>query len=295
MCPANAERTKRLALEALEWATDELAAADIPTAVGDAEIIVAHSLGLTRTQVQAGAADRLVLDDAQDAIVVDFVERRKAREPLQHLTGKSYFRRLELAVGPGVFVPRRETEFVTQLAIDALRTSDSTAPIAVDLGTGAGAIALSMAVEVPASFVYGVELYRDAFEWTRLNFETIAPTNSQAILGDMVDALPELTGLVDVVAGNPPFTPDGVDPITPEVRLWDPPVAWRGGSDGLDLVRALSRTALRLLKAGGTLAFEHGVSQSERVAALLGADDWTSINSHTDPRGRQRVTTAIHP
>ena len=282
--------------EALAWATDELTAADIPTAVGDAEIILAHTLGLTRPDVQEGAADDTALTDAQDAQVAEFVQRRKNREPLQHLTGKSLFRQLELAVGPGVFVPRRETEFVTQLAVDALRASGSDSPIAVDLGTGAGAIALSMATEVPNSTVYGVEIFADAFEGTKRNFETIAPDNSHAVLGDMTDALHELDGRVDVVAGNPPFQPDGVESVTLEVRLFDPPGAvFGGGADGLDLVRALSKTALRLLRAGGTLAFEHGVSQSAPIAALLEQDGWDDVISHTDPRGRKRVTTARHP
>ena len=277
----------------LSEAIEELTAADVSTAVGDAEIILAHTLGLTRVDVQAGAADDVALDDAQYAQVLDFVERRKRREPLQHLTGKSLFRNLELAVGPGVFVPRRETEFVTQLAVDALRASGSPSPIAVDLGTGAGAIALSMATEVPQSTVYGVEIFPEAFEWTRRNFEAIAPDNSHAVMEDMADALHELDGRVDVVAGNPPFQPDGVESVTPEVRLFDPPGAvFGGGSDGLDLVRALSQTALRLLRPDGTLAFEHGVSQSAPIAALLENDGWKAVTSHTDPRGRKRVTTA---
>jgi release factor glutamine methyltransferase len=279
--------------DVLASAATELHDADISTATGDAEIIVAHALGLSRDDVRTGAADEIVLNDDQHAVVLDFVRRRKNHEPLQHLTGKSLFRNLALAVGPGVFVPRRETEFVTQLAVDALRASDSPAPIAVDLGTGAGAIALSLATEVPQSTVYGVEVFPEAFEWTRRNFEAIAPDNSHAVLGDMTDALHELDGRVDVVAGNPPFQPDGVESVTLEVRLFDPPGAvFGGGSDGLDLVRALSKTALRLLKAGGTLAFEHGVSQSAPIATLLDADGWSNVISHTDPRGRKRVTTA---
>lgn len=281
------------ARDTLGWAADRLAAAQIDTARGDAEIIVAHALGLRRADIVTGSFDDTELTDDQRATVDDFVERRTQHEPLQHLTGTSLFRDLQLAVGPGVFVPRRETEFVTQLAVDALRDSGSEHPIAVDLGTGAGAIALSMATEVPHSEVYGVELFPDAFEWTRRNFETIAPGNGHAVLGNMADALPELDGRVDVVAGNPPFQPDGVESVTPEVRLFDPPGAlFGGGSDGLDLVRALSQSALRLLRPGGTLAFEHGISQAARIRALLDDDGWADVRSHQDPRGRERVTTA---
>lgn len=288
----SAYETSLAAPEVLARAADELDRAGISTATGDAEIILAHALGITRADVQGGAADTAVLTGPQYATVADFVERRKKREPLQHLTGKSLFRQLELAVGPGVFVPRRETEFVTQLAVDALRASGSS-PLAVDLGTGAGAVALSMATEVPESTVIGVEVAAEAFPWLVRNIETIAPDNARAVLADMADALPELDGQVDVVAGNPPFQPDGVESVTPEVRLYDPAVAvFGGGADGLDMVRALSRTALRLLRPGGFLAFEHGISQAPRIADLLRTDGWSDVTTHTDPRGRDRVTTA---
>ena len=268
-----------------------LSDAGVPTATGDADIIVAHVLGKGRVDVQHGALDDEALSPGQVALATDFIERRSRREPLQHLTGKALFRSIELAVGPGVFVPRRETEFVTQLAVDALAAAGD-APIAVDLGTGAGAIALAMATEVPKATVYGVEVSAEAFEWTRRNFETLAPGNGVPVLADMTDALPELDGRVDVVSGNPPFIPDGTEPATPEVRLFDPGVALFGGPDGLDLVRAVSRTARRLLRPGGTLAMEHGVSQAARVAAVLEADGWASVTTRRDPRGHDRVTTA---
>jgi release factor glutamine methyltransferase len=280
--------------ELLAWAIEQLEEANVPTATGDAEIIIAHTLELTRADIHAGAARGVELNDEQTAQVVDFVHRRLRREPLQHLTGKSLFRRLELAVGPGVFVPRRETEWVTELAIDWLRGSGVDAPLVADLGTGAGAIALSIATEIPGSTVYGVEIAPEAFEWTRRNFETIAPGNSHAVLADMADTLHELDGRVDLVVGNPPFQPDGTEAVTPEVQLYDPQVALiGGGSDGLDTVRALSQTALRLLRPGGMLAFEHGISQAPRIAELLTVDGWTGVTTHRDPRGRDRVTSAV--
>ena len=265
---------------------------EIPTAVGDAEIILAHALGLRRADVQSGATIGTILTAEQHERIRDFTARRVDREPLQHLTGRSFFRQLELFVGPGVFVPRRETEFVTQLAIDALRSTRTAHPIAIDLGTGAGAIALSMAVEVPAATVYGVEISPEAFEWTRRNFAEHAPDNAHPVLGDMTDALGHLDGQVDVVAGNPPFLPEGMEPMTPEVRLFDPTVSWAAGGDGLLIIRALSKTGLRLLKPGGYLAFEHGVSQGPRVVELLEKDGWQSVTNHRDPRGEYRVTTA---
>lgn len=265
----------------------------IPTARGDAEIIVAHALGLTRDDVRRGDADDTEFTADQLAVIDDFTRRRLTREPLQHLTGRAFFRGLKLHVGPGVFVPRRETEFVTQLAIDALTASTSPHPIAADLGTGAGAIALSMATEVPNATVYGVELAPEAFAWTSRNFAEFAPINGRAVLGDMMEALPELNGTLDVVAGNPPFLPEGTEPLTPEVALFDPDVSWAAGGDGMRIVRLLSASAHRLLKPGGVLAFEHGVSQGSTVRELLEADGWNSITNHKDPRGQYRVTTAV--
>jgi release factor glutamine methyltransferase len=268
-----------------------LAAAGVPTARGDADIIVAHVLGLRRADVQDGQRDGQALTPEQAALATDFIERRTRREPLQHLTGKALFRDLELAVGPGVFVPRRESEFVAGLAIEALRAAGDGAT-AVDLGTGAGAIALSMATEVPGATVYGVEVSPEAYAWTQRNVDAIAPDSAVAVLGDMARALPELDGHVDVVSANPPFVPDGTPAPTPEVALFDPAEALYGGPDGFDLIRSVSTTARRLLRPGGTLAMEHGVSQAGRVAELLRADGWESVVSHRDPRGQDRVTTA---
>ena len=282
----------RTAVDVFDRVVARLTEAGIPTSVGDAEIILAHALGVRRSDVQSGALNDAILTVDQRDRVLDFTNRRVDREPLQHLTGRAFFRQLELSVGPGVFVPRRETEFVTQLAIDALLASELEHPIAVDLGTGAGAIALSMAVEVPAATVYGVEISPEAFTWTSQNFAEHAPHNGHPVLGDMTDALSHLDGKVDVVAGNPPFLAEGVEPVTPEVRLFDPGVSWAAGGDGLLIIRALSKTARRLLKPGGHLAFEHGISQGRRVGELLESDGWLSITNHQDPRGEYRVTTA---
>jgi len=208
----------------------------------------------------------------------------------------SIFRDLTLAVGPGVFIPRRETEFVAELAIRALKAQSTPNPIAVDLCMGAGAIALSMATEVPNATVYGVELDPDGFVWAKRNFDAIAPYNAFAFNGDVADAFPELNGLVDVIGTNPPWLPMGVSPATPEVALWDPQVTWFGGDeDGMHVVRAVSKTGMRLGRPGASLAMEHGISQAPIVRSILEADGWLDIESHIDPRGKERVTTATHP
>lgn len=265
----------------------------VPNARVDAELLLGHVLGLSRGGVQAKAAvDAAVTSDAADTIAT-LVERRAAREPLQHITGRAPFRSLDLAVGPGVFVPRPETEQVAQFAIDALAATASGAPIAVDLGTGSGAIALAMASEVPHARVYGVEVSPDAFTWTTRNFTESGLSNATAVFTDLAHALPELDGTVSVVISNPPYIPARAIPRDPEVRLFDPEIALYGGEDGLDVVRDVSTTAQRLLHSGGTLVIEHGELQATEIADLLRADGWTAIASHRDLLGRDRATTAI--
>lgn len=284
---------RRSVAAALERAAAVLGSAHVPSPQADAELLVGHVLGVGRGQVLAKAASDALLDAEQVIQVAELVERRAAREPLQHITGVAPFRQLELAVGPGVFVPRPETEFVAQFAIDALRATASPSPIGVDLGTGSGAIALAMATEVPHASVVGVEVSPLAFVWTRQNFRRIAAGNARPVFADLAHALPELDGSVDVVISNPPYIPAGAIPRDPEVRLFDPEIALYGGEDGLDVVRQVSATARRLLRAGGSLVLEHGELQAAPIADLLRQDGWQAIASHRDLSGRDRATTAL--
>lgn len=279
--------------EALDRATGILESAGIRNARVDAELLLGHVLGLSRGGVQAKAVTGSSLSSSDSVTVAGLVERRAAREPLQHITGVAAFRQLELAVGPGVFVPRPETETVAQFAIDALSSTASPQPVGVDLGTGSGAIALAMATEVPHARVYGVEVSPLAFVWTRQNFRAVGAPNATAVFVDLADALPELDGTVDVVISNPPYIPLGAIPRDPEVRLFDPEIALYGGEDGLDVVRSVSATARRLLRQGGALVLEHGEVQAAEIAALLRADGWTAIAHHRDLLGRDRATTAL--
>ncbi|MFM9878055.1 MAG: peptide chain release factor N(5)-glutamine methyltransferase [Rhodoglobus sp.] len=275
----------------LERAISVLEGAGVPNARVDAELLAGHVLRLSRGGVQAKVATDSVLS-AEDAVALSgLVERRAAREPLQHITGVAPFRSRELAVGPGVFVPRPETEVVAQYAIDALAASAGPTPIGVDLGTGSGAIALAMATEVPHALVYGVEVSPRAFVWTRQNFRGVE--NAHAVFTDLAVALPELDGTVDVVISNPPYIPLGAVPRDPEVRLHDPEIALYGGADGLDVLRQVSTSALRLLRPGGTLVLEHGELQAAAIAALLSQDGWRAIAHHRDLLGRDRATTAL--
>lgn len=269
-----------------------LTAAGVPTPDADAELLVGHVLGLTRGQVQAKAVTDAGLGAEEFVAVLEVVERRAAREPLQHITGRAAFRSLDLAVGPGVFVPRPETESVAQVAIDALMAVASPAPVAVDLGTGSGAIALAMATEVPHAVVVGVENSPNAYVWTRQNARDVAAANLRLVFADLADALPELDGTVDVVVSNPPYIPLGAVPRDPEVRLHDPEHALYGGPDGLDVVRAVSTRARGLLRPGGTLVLEHGDEQGPVIRELLAADGWHATTTSPDLLGRDRTTSA---
>ena len=275
---------------ALESAVAKFEQAGIESASADAEILLGHLLNLSRGELQSK-----IITDEEFSEVEEFealVSKRAERFPLQHITGVAHFRRLTLKVGPGVFVPRPETEVVTQIAVDALKASGSPEPIAVDLATGSGAIALSLAVEVPNAKVFAIELSEDALKYTKQNFAELAP-EAVLVQGDLADAFPELNGTVDVLVSNPPYIPDEMIPIYPEVHLHDPSLALYGGADGLDVVRKVDEAARRLLRPGGSLIIEHADMQGEAVRQLLLASGWRQVRTHRDLVGRDRATTAL--
>jgi len=279
--------------QALNEAAERLAGAGVPSPRADAELLAGHILGLGRGAVQARALAGALLDDPDAAALRELVARRAAREPLQHITGVAHFRHLTLSVGPGVFVPRPETELVAQLAIDALAAVPGPEPVAVDLGAGSGAIAIALATEVPHARVFAVEISPDAFVWAKLNARAAGASGLTLVLGDLRDALPELDGAVDLVVSNPPYVPDAAVPRDPEVRFHDPELALYGGEDGLDLVRAVGATARRLLRPGGALVIEHAEVQGEAVRGLLAESGWRAPATHPDLLGRPRATTAL--
>lgn len=289
-------RARPLALSALltELAADFARAGIIDPQV-DAELLAAHVLGGGRGAVQAAAIRGDELSEADAERLRDLGRRRAAREPLQHLTGVAYFRHLELRVGPGVFVPRPETEMVAQLAIDALAAAASPAPIAVDLGTGSGALALALATEVPHARVHAAENSVDAFIWATENFAAVGAENARLAFIDLARAFPELDGTVSVLVSNPPYVPDAAVPRDPEVRLFDPPHALYGGEDGLDVVRTLAETGRRLVHPGGMIVIEHGELQGAQVREVLTAAGWRAAATHRDLTLRDRATTAVRP
>lgn len=281
-----------------EHVTAILGDAGIRDAQVDAELLLGHVLGLSRGQVQAKALTDAAIDPEQHLAVLEAAERRAAREPLQHITGRAPFRALELAVGPGVFVPRPETESVAQLAIDALLAVPTPSPRAIDLGTGSGAIAIALATEVPHARVVAVENSARAFIWARQNADRLAGSNLRLVFADLAELPPELDGeplgaSFDVVVSNPPYIPLGAIPRDPEVRLHDPEAALYGGEDGLDVIRAISNRAAGLLRPGGALVLEHGELQGAAIRRLLTADGWRAAATHRDLLGRDRATTAL--
>ena len=278
----------------LDDASSRFEAAGIETARVDAELLAGYILGLSRGELQTALiADTPKPTEEQAENLKQLIARREAREPLQHLTGEAHFRNITLKVGKGVFVPRPETEWVTQFAVDAAKATAVAEPLVFDLCAGSGAIGLAIASEVANARVIGIEKSADAFAYTRANYQAIAPDNGTAILGDLSEAPSDCDGLADVVISNPPYIPDQMVPVYPEVALHDPGLALYGGSDGLDVVRVVSQTAKRLLHEGGTLVIEHADMQGEAVRQLLLNDGWRQVRTHQDFNGRDRTATAI--
>ena len=281
------EPTGRRAL--LAEAVAALAAGGVASPEADAAALLAHVLGTTR--------GGLVLVDAVPAAEAEryraLVARRAAREPLQHLTGSAAFRHVELAVGPGVFVPRPETELLAGWAVERATALLATvpAPVVVDLCTGSGAIAAALADEVPQARVHAVELSPDAHAWAERN---LAGTGVDLRLGDAFSAFDDLLGAVDVVVCNPPYVPlEAWESVAPEARDHDPHLALFSGEDGLDAIRVLAVRAAQLLRVGGVLGVEHADVQGRSVPAVLAATGrWVDVRDHEDLAGRARFTTA---
>jgi release factor glutamine methyltransferase len=267
-------------------ATAILRDAGVPSPRVDAELLAEHLLGVGLGRLRA----MMLGDSPAPAGYAELVAERARRIPLQHITGVAHFRYLELAVGPGVFIPRPETESVVQLVIDHVKGMAH--PRIVDLGTGSGAIAGSLAHEVPGAEVHAVEFSPFAHAWAVKN---LAPLGVKLVLGDLRDALPELNGTFDVVVSNPPYIPAEAIPNEPEVALHDPPEAlYGGGADGMELPTAAAASAARLLVPGGYFVMEHAEVQAAWIARMMErAGAWTEITTHLDLNGKERATSAV--
>ncbi|HET7475751.1 MAG TPA: peptide chain release factor N(5)-glutamine methyltransferase [Dermatophilaceae bacterium] len=273
---------------AVRAATARLAAVGVGSPEADAVALAGHLLGVGPGQVRRLSA---LGADAPPGYA-ELVAERAGRVPLQHLTGRAYFRRLTLSVGPGVFLPRPETELLA--GFGATWAAALAAPVVVDLCTGSGAVALSVADEVPAAQVYGVELAEQAYAWAVRNRDLLGLPVTLVQADATQPVLTDLAGVVDVVLANPPYVPPGMEPLDPEVRDHDPAEAlFGGGADGLGIPLRVARTAAGLLRAGGWFAMEHADVQGDAVVtALARAGCWADVHDHVDLNGRPRCVTA---
>jgi release factor glutamine methyltransferase len=270
-------------------AAEQLAGAGVASPERDADLLLAHVLdvGLGRLPL----VDELTGPQHEQYAVL--VARRAAREPLQHLTGTAAFRHVELAVGPGVFVPRPETELLAGWAIEhaQLAAGVSRPPVVVDLCAGSGAIAKAVADEVPDAVVHAVELDEGALAWAERN---LAGTGVDLRHGDLATAFDDLAGTVDVVVCNPPYIPlEAWESVAAEARDHDPHLALFSGDDGLDAMRVLEQRAALLLRPGGVVGAEHADVQGESAPAVFAATGrWQDVADHRDLAGRARFVTA---
>lgn len=277
--------------------------AGIDTPEHDAKLLLAEAAGVELRDVDKA----LLMDDALDltdegAVRFDaMVARRAAREPLQHITGHAPFRYLDLKVGPGVFIPRPETETVVQAGLDWITRHGLYHPTVVDLCAGSGAIGLAVATEVPGAEVWAVEKSPEAYAWTERNRDLVARANPTAgynyhlELGDATSTLtlPQLDGRVDIVITNPPYVPLDQIPEQPEVRDHDPALALYGGSaDGTLIPERIVLRAAGLLRSGGVLVMEHDVTQGERLVTYACANGFASARTENDWTGRPRFLFA---
>ena len=258
----------------------------------EAEHLLAHTLGLSRMDLHNPLTVENALAAIGDMTIVEetfwkLLDRRCAHEPLQYLTGTAYFRHLELKVGPGVLVPRPESELLVEAVLTHIEKLEGAVSV-VDLGSGSGVLALSIATEAPRTHVIAVEKSADAMYWLKENVSFI-DEKVRILESDVAIALEGVK--CDVVIANPPYVPDSQE-LPRDVADHEPAIALFGGADGMKSPRLFISTASRLLKTGGFLAIEHHEDQGAAIADVL-SGDFIDILLHQDLTGRPRFTTAV--
>jgi len=276
--------------EFLRGGKEQLAAAGF--AEVEAEHLLAHTLGLTRMDLHNPLTVENALTAIGDITIVEetfwkLLDRRCANEPLQYLTGVAYFRHLEIKVGPGVLVPRPESELLVESVLTHIEKLSGAVSV-VDLGAGSGALALAIATEAPTTHVIAVEKSAEAIYWLKENVSFI-DEKVRILESDVSTALDGVK--CDVVISNPPYIPDG-QVLPADVRDHEPAIALFGGADGMKTPRLFIAASARLLKPGGFLAIEHHEEQGDEIAAVLNID-FKDILLHKDLTGRPRFTTAV--
>ena len=267
--------------DAMSRAVARLRGAGLPSPVPDARILLAHLLGTTQHVLVAPD-----LTDAQQREFTAMVDRRLAGEPVQHITGVAHFRYEELLVGPGVFIPRPETEQLVESALELLASRPPGSRRVVELCAGSGAITLCLGRELGGVELYAIELSDEAWPWLVKNLEGI---DVRLVHGDMAEAFRELDGTVDLVVANPPYVPETDRALLPsDVVGRDPDMALFSGTDGLDALRVVRDVASRLLRPGGHVVAEHDEKQSREVLELFDASDFHRTTDLNDLSGRPR-------
>ena len=276
--------------EFLQGGKEQLARAGF--AEVEAEHLLAHTLGISRMDLHNPLTVESALSAIGDLTIVEetywkLLDRRCAHEPLQYLTGVAYFRHLELKVGPGVLVPRPESELLVEAVLTRIEKMNGPVSV-VDLGSGSGALALAIATESPQTHVIAVEKSADAIHWLKENVSFI-DEKVRILESDVATALEGVK--CDVVIANPPYIPDN-EALPKDVATHEPAVALFGGPDGMRTPRLFVSAAARLLKPGGFLAIEHHETQAEEVGDVLTLE-FEDILLHKDLNGRPRFTTAV--
>jgi release factor glutamine methyltransferase len=261
----------------------------------DAEHLFAYVVGVSRMDLHNPIKLEEALKSLGDFGVIEdtfakLISRRANHEPLQYLTGVAYFRHLEIEVGPGVLVPRPESELLVDAVLTHIENlSDRGGEISViDLGAGSGALALAIATEAPKSRVIAVEKSPEAIYWLKKNVAAISE-NVRVVESDVTDALPGIK--CDIVIANPPYIPDS-QPLPRDVAEHEPHIALYGGVTGMEMPALFIAAASRLLKSGGVLAIEHTEAQGADISSLL-AKDFTEVSLHKDLTDRPRWTSAV--
>lgn len=268
-----------------------LAERGVPSPALEADLIVGHVLGLDRLQLYL-AHDR-PLTDAELETLRGLVARRGKREPLAWLLGRAEFHAITLELGPGVLVPRPDTETLVE-AVLAEIPADADPVYVADVGCGPGTVGLAIAAARPGVRLYATDLSPDALRWTRHNVGRLGLTARVAVLeGDLLDPVPAARP-IDWVASNPPYIRQAeLDGLMPEVSQYEPRLALDGGADGLDVYRRLMPFAAKRARRG--VALEVGHDQAADVAALARAAGLIDVTTRDDLAGIARVVLGWNP
>ncbi|MEQ9539577.1 MAG: peptide chain release factor N(5)-glutamine methyltransferase [Deltaproteobacteria bacterium] len=286
------ERTKRWSiLEVLDWTRGHFEKKGLASPRLDAEVLIAHALGLKRVMLYAKYDQPLVPEEL--AKIRNLVARRANAEPIAHLTGSREFWSLDFEVTRDTLVPRPDTETLVEVALDAARGRD--VKTIVDVGTGTGCVAIAIAKEHPDAKVWALDISEAARTVAERNVEKHGMSDRVTILAsDLLHALPHNVPPIDLLVSNPPYIPSAdIAKLMADVRDHEPSLALDGGDDGLDLVRRLVEQAPERLAPGGVFALEAGYDQHKRIRGMLSA--FVDVATVRDPGGHERVTWGRRP